>query len=314
MARKKDNSDLLILGLLALAFLGKGPLSVPSSMDTTPARTGPMDMGSPSRNGSNGDGTPTESGVNDKNAQTTSNKTMGMGGGVVDKGSPMTPPGGSGMISPMFVPPKDNAGVMAAQKTIAVIAGGGAVMEGPGTFLQPNLPTIGGPGASTTTVVFNPKTGKYDTFTNNELLFSNNADTKNTQPMSAKEMAKQPMPAMAAPMMMMPVPLSGLVDTGPKTNTDIYKTLLMQQMMAPVMATPAPAGPAAVLPPVSGTVPNPLPQMPSILSNLQGFGQSFLNQFLQAGQSLTGLFNNLSNVLPAIPGLAGPKPLPIEAV
>lgn len=302
MSRKKD-SDLLILGLLALAFLGKGPFAgPPSPMDMGSPTSRPMDMPS---SGRSSDGSPSGSGTNDKN-QSNSNKNMGMGGGVPDKGSPMTPPMGPPMVTPMYVPPMDNAGVKASEAQIKTIMGGGGIMEGSGLFLQTNLPhPSGDPFSAVTTTVFNPKTGKYDTYTNNSDLFAT-PEQKNAQPMSIMEMAKQVMPMMgimdipvkASPPPAMTPPLMGLFDLSALTSKDVYRSLIMQ---SPSM-TSGQVG--------SEFVRNPLPQMPSILQGLENFGQASLNKLLESGQSLTGLFSNLKGVFPFF---GSPSPVtPIE--
>ena len=307
MTRKHDNYDWVLLLLFALGFKGVPGFGGGSNMDTT--STGGKGMTDDTTGGKNSGGSmDVTTGANNKNQDNSGNKVtmppggMGMMTGPPDKGTPVSGPMDPSKIIPTYTP---NAGVQAAQAQLNAIYGGGNVSEGGNVYLNRNLPSPSGSmGSSITTVVYNPKTGKYDTFTNNELLFPM---TAMKPPMSMAEMAKQPTPpGSMPPMMTQPMPLPNL--TGGVRPLDLNAIAALynkpQPMQAPTMTLPAP----------SGTLPNPLPQHPSLLSGLENFGQAALNQLLNQGKNLTGLFNNLQSILPVLPGGVSPRPLPFEVV
>lgn len=310
MARKHDNYDWAILLLLLLGF--KVPPGLGGTAPDTMSNSGRSSMTDDTTTGKNGGGSmDTATGANNKNQDPSGNKsTMQPPSitpiGAPDKGTPVTGPGDMSKVIPTYMP---NAGVQAAQAQVNAIFAGDNTPEAPGVYYNPNLPSPdGNAGASVTTVVRDPRTGMYVTVTNNQYLFPMSGP-------SMAEMAKQPLPPGSMPPMMsqpmaQQVPLPNLTGGVLQSQNSIYQLMQTQ----PVTTPRGVQSPPLSLPAPSGTLPSPLPTHPSLLSGLENFGQAALNQLLNQGKNLTGLFNNLQNILPTIPGLTSPRPLPIEVL
>lgn len=327
--RKKDNKDWLLIALLALALLGKGPLATPRP--PAPDTTSPDKPGvDPGTNGKSSDST-----TPDSSTPKSSPPDPRLTGGVPDKSKMQSSPGTMGMPPTFMMPgPFDNPGVMFAQNQVNLINSQPKTPEGPGTFLVSNLG--GTPGASVTTALYNPVTMMYDTFTNNQYLF-----TPKAPGMSPMEMLKQPTPMMMQPMTVplpavkppmmsssiipvptvkspfdpnvgilqpnTPIPLSGLVDPNTLPGSTNPLSALMKMLMPNMVmdSTPGLSYPGTNIPnPLSSKTTLPLQDL---LNQFGGFGQNALNQFLNAGNNLQGIFNNLQGL--AIPSVPGARPI-----
>jgi hypothetical protein len=217
----------------------------------------------------------------------------------------------------------DNPGVAFAQKQVQVISTTPPTATKGGLSLIPNLPTVGGTGKeSVTTAIYNPNTGQYQSYTNNELLFGNAPSGKNPQAVPAPS---QPTHKIADPQSVDPIgtyystpnspvitipvtPSSAIPTLTQKTANPIdllaYAQSQIPQVMTQKNQTPQPAQSYP-----DTTVPNPLTkQQPSILDGLTNFGQASLNALLAQGKNLTGLFSGIK-----IPQLFGVPAAPISS-
>lgn len=328
MMRKSDHSkELLIVGLLFLALIGKGALATPPAPKQTMDPTKPP-ASDPSQNGkSNSPGEndqPTDGGVQTRsNAGNDAQNMPGGGSGVPDKSKMQTPPPNMPpMTTPPFMMPTNVADLIdpTAPKGGTALPGGAVFIPGlPGIDPSTGMVIVPGSGPYTpsiTTVYGNT------TYTNfNPALFSSQPPK---QPgMTAPEMVKQPTPPMMIPPTIPPV---GTMFGGTPFGTPIPVEMLPQTMFtlpfisaSDVRSQPPPMMmPPVTLPPGKTSVPNPLMQTPDLLSMILkdtgGFGQSALNAILQGGKELTGAFSMLQGF--AIPGGFGfgAKPIMVDAV
>jgi hypothetical protein len=304
---KRQNNDLLILGLLALAFLGKGPLAggtPPGRTSTDPTSRGSSDptMGRSNSPGEN-DQPPDMSGVNSRSGPGNDVQNFpGGSSGVPDKSkSQSSPPNMPPMMMPPSMMPPNVANVISPTPP-----SGGTVLPG-GNIFVPGLSDTGlsmggpGPGPNTPsiTTVYGGKT--YTNF--NPMLLDPGVNMK-TPGVAMAEVMNKATPQMSAPMMVPGRMFSVILG-------DTSAPMAPKSAPSPIPMMAPTSAPQMVLPSYPGTqIPNPLmPQDQNVLQMLlsggQGFGQAALNQFLNAGKSLTGLFSNLPPAIFGRPQVVG---------
>lgn len=331
MVKKDDRDLILLLGLLGLAFLGKGPLATPPAPKTMDTSMIP-DSGGGRSTAPGENSMPTDmGGVTSRSGpgNDVQNFPGGSSGGVPDKSKGMP---SSGMPSFMIPPGNQNVANL-----INPIAPGG-MMIGPNTYFRPGLDLFGnpsgGPGPGPTTPSISTVYGG-KTYTNfDPALLLNKNMGEQLQP----DVIKQPaVPPSIMPPMMIPAPgqmfsfpnaqfgpiipvevpppnmYTFSFDTGPITPP--MKVLPPEMIIPPVFNIPTPKPPGPEM--GSMFVQNPLPQQMNLLQMLaqsgMGFGQNVLNSLINAGQGLSQIFSNLPMLPNNLFGLPSPfaPPQPI---
>jgi len=301
MSNKNHKDELLLLGILFLAFFNKGPLATtgPRGPPGEAGARGSMgDTGPPGQSSSPGDnGSQTDMGTTSKQPPTRTDDTVG----VPDKSKTQSPPPS---MPPMTMPP------FMMPSTVDLInpsppKGGMTLPSGsvfvPGLDLYGN-PTGGpGPGASTPSITTRYGETTYTNF--NPGLFVG-ANPKTGGP-TIPETVKQPMPPMMMPVVMYSDPTQ--IQRGRIIPVDIPPP---SKYVIPFMESP----PMIVqqLPPGKTTVPNPMTQstpdlLSMILKQTGGFGQEALSALLQGGRDLSGAFSHLT-------GLFSPGPITVPRI
>lgn len=319
--RQKDDNGLLLL-LLLLGLSGFKGITRPQTPDTSkpsPDTSKPSDS-SPTDNTPAdplNPGKPTDKTGQGNAGDTPGTKTGGLGGAIVSYASNVGSTAQKMLMT--AIGRGDNAGVQAAQAQINAINAGGFKQTGANTYVG-NLPSpINNPLSSITTAVYNPKTGTYDTYTNNDVNHKSSPSFTPAPPMTQPTAPQRqpvgvPVPVVQPKPQSIPIPnLTGGVT---QSANELYNMLLKNKNQggspSETVKVPNPTipnTPGQNYHPNMGdtSIPNPLPQQPA-------FGQAFLNQFLQAGNSLQGAFNNLQGLIPNIPGLVSPRPLVVDVV
>lgn len=286
LARQKhDNYDWVILLLLLLGF------KLPPGLGGTGGTGGSMGEATATRTGTGKPNTSNDSGVDTSGSTTKSRPNTDPTGGVNDKSKDMSAPGGA--------TPRDNAGVTFAQKVTSFIMGSTPTARQGGLNLIPDLPTVGGTGGeSSTTAIYNPTTGKYEYFTNNQYLFASSSTSKPSGPTMMEMVKKMVQPVIGrfistpdAPTQKIPVDIPYPKPVILQVSGNIESMIMAKnnpQGLIDITTSNAKAKPSETMPPsnldIITKIQNPLQQQSNLLSEITSgftnFGQEALNKFL----------------------------------
>lgn len=337
---KNKNEDYLLLALVLLALIGKGPLATPPAPkpgDTT----SPNDMGGTTSDSNSSPGSndsPGDMGINTRSAPPNQNQ-LDPGSGAPDKSKTMATPG-SGIMQMMASFMMGGKGMMSnlmsniANRISPTAPTGGTTLPGGNQYL-PGLSitgqSMGGPGPGpytpSITTVYGDKT-----YTNFDPMAVLASLTPKAPGVSAHEMMKSAaMPMMIPAAIMEPAMKSNASAMGITNPMELLKTIMpnfdffgmpeaMQQMvmksMPPGLVTimtsiPPVSAPKSMMisqpemmkqPPGSTQVPNPLSTPPGAnpFSDLSSF-------FMQAVSGLENLKIPGFGAIPGLPGALTPE-------